>query len=262
MEIGSDPSEWFDRVHPRDLARVKKDIACHLSGKTPHYANEHRLRNKEGRYQWVFSRGLATVDQGGQATRIAGSFTDITRHKNMEQQLALRAFYDPLTGLPNRALFMESLGRACARLGRRSFSRFALFFLDLDGFKSVNDRLGHQAGDSLLAEFAQRLKSSVRPNDMVARMSGDEFTVLLEEIESPREAIEVAVRIPNALRAPFRFREGESVTSASIGIAYSDCGKIGPDGLLQAADQAMYLAKTSGKGRCVEYGKPVGSVSS
>jgi diguanylate cyclase (GGDEF)-like protein/PAS domain S-box-containing protein len=260
-EVGKDPQEWFTRVHPRDLAKVKKDIDSHLSGRSSRYDNEHRLRHKDGRYRWVLSRGLAIRDKKGLVTRMAGSFTDITRHKNMEQQLALRAFYDPLTGLPNRAHFMENLSKVFAGLERRTLRFFGLLFLDLDRFKFVNDSLGHQAGDALLIEFAQRLRASVRPNDLVARMGGDEFTVLLKNIRFPQEAVEVADRIQESLLTPFRLGSGTAVTTASIGIAFSDCGREGPDGILRAADEAMYQAKNDGKSRTAIYGKTIGSIS-
>jgi diguanylate cyclase (GGDEF)-like protein len=196
---------------------------------------------------------LAIFDARRKPIRIAGSFTDITRHRNLEQQLALRAFYDPLTGLPNRAFFMESLTRAFARYERHPQALFAVFFLDLDGLKAINDRMGHRFGDQLLIEFAQRLRSCIRPQDVAARMGGDEFTVLLEDLDDPSEAMEVAARILGELQRPFALEGREAPTIASIGIAFSDCGKSGPDGLLQAADSAMYRAKVQGKGRYEVY---------
>ncbi len=248
-EVGDDPKEWLLRIHPQDLEKVQQDLDRHFSGKDGHYANEHRLRHKSGRYLWVLSRGQATFDPAGRATRIAGSFTDFTRHRNMEQQLALRAFYDPLTGLPNRDFFMVGLERAHLRQDRKPSALFAVFFLDLDRLKFVNDHLGHRAGDRFLVEFARRLKWSVRPSDLVARMGGDEFTVLLEDLHGPQEALEAAERILESLKTPMALGEKSIPTSASIGIAYSNCGKKDADGILQAADAAMYQAKSEGKGR-------------
>ncbi len=255
-EIGWDPSEWLNRIHPGDLEKVKRDLSDHLSGKSSHFSNEHRLQHKDGRYRWVLGRGLAIHSGRDMPTRIAGSFTDITRHKEMEKKLALRAFYDPLTGLPNRALFMDCLGRAFARLERHPHNIFSVFFLDLDHLKQINDHIGHQAGDELLIEFARRVKSTVRPNDLVARMAGDEFTVLLEDIKDIQETKEVAERILETMRIPFLLGGQEVVSTVSIGIAYSDCGKEDPDGLLKAADSAMYLAKEAGKARYEVFGQP------
>jgi len=253
-EVGDELNEWLLRVHPQDLEKVKQDLERHLSGKTPHYANEHRLRHKDGRFRWVLSRGQATVDSEGRPARIAGSFTDLTRHRNLEQQLALRAFYDPLTGLLNRAFFIESLSRAFARLERNPSELFALFFLDLDQLKSVNDTMGHLAGDQLLIEFAHRLRNCVRPSDVVARMGGDEFTVLLEGLPHKAEAVDVANRILESMREPFVLDGKETTASASIGIAFSNCGRSNADGVLGAADTAMYQAKTGGKARYVIFG--------
>jgi diguanylate cyclase (GGDEF)-like protein/PAS domain S-box-containing protein len=252
-EIGDDPNEWLLRVHPQDLERVKGDLNRHLSGKTAYFNNEHRLRHKDGRYRWVLSRGQATTDKKGLATRIAGSFTDLTRHRNLEQQLALRAFYDPLTGLLNRPFFMESLARAYSLLERQPSKLFAVFFLDLDRLKFINDTMGHKAGDQLLIEFSHRLRNCVRPSDVVARIGGDEFTVLLEGLSHSSEALEVAERIQESLREPFQLDGKEATSSVSIGIAYSDCGKTDADGILGAADSAMYQAKSEGKARCVVF---------
>jgi len=248
-EVGRTPSEWFDRVHPQDLPSVRGELQRHFAGQSSHFSIEHRLRHKDGRYRWVLGRGQAIFARPGFPARVAGSFTDITRHKNMEQQLALRAYYDPLTGLPNRAFFMDGLARAFARVQRQTLGLFALFYLDLDSLKTVNDKMGHQAGDNLLVAFAQRLKSCVRPHDLIARLGGDEFTVLLEDLASRSEALEVAERIVEAMRRPFASGKGEAISTVSLGVAYSDGPEATVDGILKAADRAMYQAKQAGKSR-------------
>src|SRR5581483_2231849 len=130
--------------------------------------------------------------------------------------------------------------------------------LDLDGFKTVNDRFGHSAGDELLVILAQRLRSCVRPNDVVSRLSGDEFTVLLEDLDDHEEALQVAHRILDEFRSPFHLKVGEVFLTASIGVAFSDRGIENPDSLLKAADDAMYQAKTGGKARyTVSDGRPI-----
>ncbi|HTC22440.1 MAG TPA: diguanylate cyclase, partial [bacterium] len=249
IEIGDRPEEWFNRVHPQDLAQVREELDRCLTGRISHYANEHRLRHKDGNWRWVLSRGQAIFNRKNEATRIAGSFTDITAHKELEWDLALRAYYDPLTQLPNRRLFIESLKKSIARFSRNPGVLFAVLFLDLDRLKFVNDSMGHQAGDHLLVEFGKRLKASVRPNDLVARIGGDEFTTFLDGLEGHGEARAAADRILTALREPFHFNGAQVYSSASIGIAYSDCGRKTAEELVQAADTAMYQAKISGKAR-------------
>jgi diguanylate cyclase (GGDEF)-like protein/PAS domain S-box-containing protein len=248
-EIGDRPEEWFNRVHRQDLARVREELDRCLSGRISHYSNEHRLRHKDGNWRWVLSRGQAIFNRKREATRIAGSFTDITAHKELEWDLALRAFYDPLTQLPNRRLFMESLKKSITRFSQNPGTLFAVLFLDLDRLKFVNDSMGHQAGDQLLLEFGKRLKASVRPNDLVARIGGDEFTAFLDGLGNQGEARAAADRILSALREPFLIGGTQVFSSASIGIAYSDCGRKTADELVRAADTAMYQAKISGKAR-------------
>ena len=165
-------------------------------------------------------------------------------------ELSHQAFHDSLTELPNRALFADRLGLALARTNRRK-AAVAVLFLDLDDFKPINDRFGHDAGDRLLKAVAERVRACVRPEDTVARLGGDEFTVLLEDIVDVRYAIGVAERIEEALREPFPIDGHEATVTASIGIAVSSGRESTPEDLMRNSDQAMYQAKRKGRARHV-----------
>jgi diguanylate cyclase (GGDEF)-like protein len=163
-------------------------------------------------------------------------------------ELSHQAFHDSLTELPNRALFADRLGLALARTERRKVA-VAVLFLDLDDFKPINDRFGHDAGDRLLRAVAERVRACVRPEDTVARLGGDEFTILLEDIVDVRYAIGVAERIEEALREPFPIDGHEATVTASIGIAVSSGRDATPEDLMRSSDQAMYQAKRKGRAR-------------
>ncbi|MBK8179079.1 MAG: EAL domain-containing protein [Planctomycetes bacterium] len=248
-EIGSAPTEWFERVHPEDLDRVRQSVSAHVEGSTVHFEIEYRMLHKNGSWRWVLCRGLAVRNEQGRATRMAGSQADVTHRKLAEEQLAHRAFYDPLTNLPNRALFLDRLRQALRRASRRKDYLFAVLFLDVDRFKLVNDSLGHMAGDRLLVMIARRFELSLRPGDTVARLGGDEFTVLLDDIRDVTDATRVADRIQRELEMPFNVGGQEFFTSASIGIALSATGYERPEDILRDADTAMYKAKSQGKAR-------------
>ncbi len=174
---------------------------------------------------------------------------DITERKQAEEQLQHIAFYDSLTELPNRALFMDRLEHVLQRAKRNQDCLFAVLFLDLDDFKLINDSLGHLAGDRLLKEIARRLRNCLRPSDTLARLGGDEFTILLEELKNLEDAIKVAERIHNQLSLPFKLNSHEIFPNTSIGITLSTMGYDQPKEILRDADTAMYRAKTLGKGR-------------
>jgi diguanylate cyclase (GGDEF)-like protein/PAS domain S-box-containing protein len=178
---------------------------------------------------------------------VLGTLVDITSRKEAEDRLFHAAFHDPLTGLPNRILFMDRLQHALQR--QRRGTRFAVLFLDLNRFKVVNDSLGHPAGDELLRVVAQRLQTCLRMGDSVARFGGDEFALLLEEIGDPADAIHVAERVQEAMSAPMTLGEHEVFTGASIGIALSSESYEKADDILRNADMAMYRAKSSGISR-------------
>jgi diguanylate cyclase (GGDEF)-like protein/PAS domain S-box-containing protein len=246
-DISDSPEEWFSRVHPDDVAMLRADIDAHRHGATPSIEHEHRMRAKNGDYRWMLARGVAVRDAAGDATRIAGSQTDITERKFAIDRLMHDAFHDALTGLPNRALFMDRLESVMERARRRGGHEFAVLFLDLDRFKVVNDSLGHALGDLLLISVGERLRGVLRATDTVARLGGDEFTILTE-INHLADAVRLAERIQEALRLPFRVGEHEIFTTASIGIALSATGYERPHDVLRDADIAMYRAKSRGRG--------------
>src|ERR1044072_2598366 len=169
-EITNRPDEWFKRVHPEDSEELQTGIISHLLRETPQFQMEHRLRKSDGAYRWVLTRGLAVWDGKRAIYRMAGSLTEITAQKEAEQRLLHNAFHDVLTGLPNRALFMDRLARSLGRAKDSDNYLFAVLFLDLDRFKVVNDSLGHQIGDELLVALARRLQACLRPADMLDTM--------------------------------------------------------------------------------------------
>lgn len=188
---------------------------------------------------------------GGEITNIFWIYQDISERKEFERQITHQAFHDSLTGLPNRSLFRERLGRAVERSKRRSDYNFAAMLIDLNKFKWVNDSLGHQAGDALLVEIASRLNSCVRRVDTVARLGGDEFAVLLEEFRTYKEVIAVASRIQSEARRPFFWNGKEILSGASVGIVLQTCDYAGAEDILRDADIAMYKAKERGRGHLV-----------
>jgi len=247
-EIGDSPNEWFSRIHPDDVDRVRSDISAYLEELTTHYEDEYRILHRDGNYLWMLGRAFAVREEKGKAYRMAGSQTDITRGKVV----------DVLTGLPNRVLFIDRLARSFDRARTRKDKTLALIFLDLDDFKLINDSLGHLVGDQLLVAIAGRLEATVRSGDSVARfgrnntiarLGGDEFTILLEEIGGASDALRVAERISKELSQPFVIGGQEMFPSASMGIALYNSSYQIPEELLRDADTAMYSAKALGKGR-------------
>ncbi|MCM0754741.1 EAL domain-containing protein [Desulfovibrio aminophilus] len=210
---------------------------------------ESQFRRRSGRVIWISENARMVRDSRGNPLYVEGSVEDITLRKEYEAQLLHQAFHDPLTLLPNRALFLDHLRMAMERRKRQDRFRFAVLYLDLDRFKVINDSLGHAAGDELLRSVAQTLARCARSMDTVARFGGDEFAVLLEDITAPRDAIRIARRILEDMGRPFDLRGHEVFTSASIGIVLHTESYEHPDALLRDADTAMYRAKEQGKSR-------------
>jgi diguanylate cyclase (GGDEF)-like protein/PAS domain S-box-containing protein len=246
-----------ERVPVEEHATLYESVIAILKGERKQYDVEHRYRREDGSILWIRSRGHVTErDANGRALRATGTNADITARKTVEQLLQHQALTDPLTDLPNSRHFSDRLAKSVAR-ARREDGVLALLYADLDGFKAVNDARGHAAGDELLRQIGKRFVESVRASDIVARVGGDEFAVLLDTAASPEGAGEVAGKLHHALQAPFALADGaEARLTCSIGIALFPADGADAPALLGAADGAMYRAKAGGKGMHAWAGHP------
>jgi diguanylate cyclase (GGDEF)-like protein/PAS domain S-box-containing protein len=237
-------SRFFqDLTQPEDLRKDLEQVRRLLAEEISNYQLEKRYLHKEGHAVWVLLGVSLVHDEEGGPLYFIAHVQDISGRKRVEEQLQRRALHDALTGLPNRKLFMDRLGQALERTRRRRGRKVAVLFMDLDGFKNVNDPLGHDVGDLLLTVVARRLERILRPEDTLARFGGDEFVVLLEEVESSEAAVLVAERITEELGRPFVLEGRRLFASASVGIGLGDARTKTPEYLLRDADTAMYRAK-------------------
>lgn len=241
--------EWRSRVHPDDLQRVLDVLKDAQEGRASQYKCEYRIRCQDGSWRWVLDRGMVFErDTAGRATRMLGTLADISALKQAQDIIWQQANYDALTGLPNRRMLYDRLEVEVKKVQTRG-ERLAVFFIDLDRFKEVNDSLGHQTGDMLLLAAARRLQDCIRGIDTLSRQGGDEFTMLLPLHDDGHRAQDVAERILLAFRAPFSLGGESLYVSASIGISICPDDSADPQGLLKNADQALYAAKEAGRNR-------------
>jgi len=241
---------WIDGIHADDVQQTLMEMREAL-GKGLTYRRELRLLAPLGEITWVSINATGMVNEFDKLTGSLIVVMDITEKHRAEERLKQIAHYDALTGLLNRMFFLDRLGEALAGSGRRG--NVALLYIDLDGFKAVNDTLGHDSGDLLLKEVAERLKSTVREEDTVARLGGDEFTVTLTHLTDETDAGFVAEKIVEQIRTPFRVKDQEVFISASVGIAVGNRETTNSDALVKQADIALYRAKDSGRSRYVYF---------
>jgi len=250
-EHAADVQAWVRLMHPEDRTRIVAFLDDLLPGTRQTYSVEFRLRHRDGHYVPVLSRGYILRDAMGKAVRLSGTNTDLTERKQTERRIHELAYFDQLTGLPNRRFLLEELSQILARNGRAS-RHGALLFLDLDNFKLLNDTMGHDMGDLLLREVARRLRRALREGDHLARLGGDEFVIVLENLgatpaEATIEVQAVARKLIEVLGEPFALAGRQVSSSPSIGATLFDGEPHDIDTLLRQADLAMYRAKDEGR---------------
>lgn len=238
---------WIEMIHPDDRELASEAAAAHIAGATEHLEVEIRLLGPEDTTRWILLRGLA--DSGDPPTRIAGSITDTSESHNAEVALRHQALHDPLTGLPNRTFLLEELNRLLGGQKRNPGMQVALLFLDLVGFKNINDTFGHDAGDEILRVLGRRLRFAIRPDDLPARLGGDEFVVAMAGFGDSETAAQVAERIVGLLRKPITVHDHDHVIVPSAGLIVADHHRWAPPDLIRHADTAMYRAKRRGSER-------------
>ena len=242
-----------DYLEPSDRTSLERFDEL-VTGQTDRCNLEHLFRRNDRSLMWCRTVMALVRDDDGRPAHVTAMLEDISDRKLVEADLVHRTLHDPLTELPNRQYFLDRLRQTRAR----RFSTGAgvgVVFMDLDGFKEVNDTQGHQAGDDLLLAVARRLRDAIRPSDTVARFGGDEFVVLAGEVESPTDATQLAWRLTNTLRAPFTIGGSSVNVTASIGVAYSDDPQDAAEDIIRKADATMYLAKRRGRSRVEVHGQ-------
>lgn len=252
-QVTDSPDEWFGRIASGNLSRFHADLTAHIEGRTDRLELELEMNHATGETRWMLCRAAAIRDAHGKATRLAGSLTDISELKNAQEELRRIAQHDRLTELPNRSYFKERLRDVIAQSRTETGKRFAVLFFDFDQFKLINDSLGHPTGDALLISIANRFRRVLRAHDVAARFGGDEFVVLLDQLNSADEARATCDRMLYEFSQPHEIDGRSVVSTASIGLVLSDLGYDDAEEMIRDADVAMYQAKVAGRGSYREF---------
>ncbi len=245
---------WMNLVHPEDRSLLEAGLEACILGKSKVFQLDFRIKTASSEYLWVSNRGIIIEGNSGKIKVLAGSMCDITDAKHVEQEFLRRAYYDPLTNLANRALFLDRLRHALNRVRRHEEKIFAVVFIDVDRFKLINDSLGHMAGDQLLVILSRRLEKSLRPEDTIAHFGGDEFVVLVEDVVTRESVDRVSDRLKKNLSQPCRIEGHQVVPSVSMGIAIGSNTYHIAEELLRDADTALHHAKNQGPDRVSIFG--------
>ncbi|WP_029075742.1 EAL domain-containing protein [Kaistia adipata] len=241
--------DWLDLLHPSDRDRFKATLDAVIEQRRGRIAQDFRLRAEDGHYRWFHLRARPVLGSDGEVTRCVGTLADVTEDRTAEERLLHDAVHDNLTGLPNRELFMDRLASAVTRTQTEGAPRPSVFVLDIDRFKHVNDGFGLSVGDSILLTIARRLTRLLKPQDTLARISGDQFAFLLISESEPERIAGFADSVRRTLRAPISFGDKEIFLTASIGIAMHDAKQGDPQEIVKDAEIGMYYAKRLGGDR-------------
>lgn len=256
-------STWITLTHPDDLQKSDLLLKKHFAGETPYYECEARMRHKDGHWVWVLDRGkVSEWSEDGKPLAMYGTHQDITPEKQRLENYLHRANHDSLTDLPNRTLLADRINQALS-LAKREQTKGAVMYVDLDGFKSVNDKYGHDAGDVVLQTVARRIQRCIRASDTLARVGGDEFVLLLQDVQDEQEVMKIADFFIAEARKPIALPNGalEQIT-LSVGIALYPLHGLTFEALCDHADQAMYRVKRGSKNAAYIYKADGGSTKS
>ncbi len=245
-EISSNIEAWLDLIHPEDVDQLSDAVELHRSSTSP-ISYQYRMRHKDGHYRYWSDQALPLLDETGKPYKWIGVCADVTVLKEQQNQLEHAAYHDRLTGLPNRGLLADRLHQAISQQQRRE-QMLAVVYIDLDGFKEINDQFGHDVGDQLLVTIAHRFREVLREGDTIARLGGDEFVAVLIDLKDKTAALPMLNRIQREITQPISVDDKVLTVSASMGVTFCPQeDKVEADQLIRQADQAMYQAKMAGK---------------
>ncbi len=243
QEVGDEPSEWLGRIHPDDSDRVELELLEHLDWQSQRFESEHRIMHRDGTYRWVVARGVALHDQAGKAYRIAGSMTDVTDLRSRHDRVARDLMYHRLTALPTYPVLLDRIDMAMRRRARRPDRTFGVVALSLDGLKETSERVGGEATDELMLAIARRVANVIRPGDTLAHVDDLDLGILLDEVQSLEDAVEVGQRVASSLSQPIPLG-GESVTlTPALGLCLSRASYEAPEELIRDASIALRRAR-------------------